>query len=167
MSQAVIAIGTNLGNRIENINFAVRALARLPGVKILKASSVYETKPVGITEQPDFYNAALLVETTASPFTLLGACLGIEASMGRTREAKNGPRILDLDIILYEGFKSESFELTVPHPRLLERAFVMAPLNDLFPGGRAPGIFFGPYLRDLGMQGVEKTEKEIIIPIYN
>ena len=87
--------------------------------------------------------------------------------MGRTREAKNGPRILDLDIILYEGFKSESFELTVPHPRLLERAFVMAPLNDLFPGGRAPGIFFGPYLRDLGMQGVEssimeneQTEKE-------
>lgn len=166
MSQAVIAVGTNLGNRIENIDFAVRALARLPQVKILKASAVYETKPVGFAAQPDFYNAALLVETEATPFVLLGACLGIEAAMGRTRETKNGPRILDLDIILYEGFKSESFELTVPHPRILERAFVMAPLLDLYPSGRAPGVFFGPHLRDIGMDGVTKTEKEIIIPIY-
>ncbi len=167
MSEAVIALGTNLGNRIENINAAVRAIAKLSGVKILKASSIYETEPVGCGEDDEkFYNAALLVETTVSPALLLGECLGIEAAMGRVREKKNGPRIIDLDLILYEGFKSESFEMTVPHPRALERAFVLTPLMDLYPSGRAPGMFFGPHLRELGSDGVVKTEKEIIIPIY-
>lgn len=79
---------------------------------------------------------------------------------------RNEPRIIDLDLILYDGFKSESYELTLPHPRILERAFVMAPLLELYPSGRAPGLFFGPHLRDIGMDGVRKTEKEIIIPIY-
>lgn len=167
VSEAVIALGTNLGNRIENINAAVRAIAKLNGVKIVKASSVYETEPVDCGEDDGyFYNAALLVETTVSPALLLGECLGIEAAMGRVREKKNGPRIIDLDLILYDGFKSESFELTLPHPRVLERAFVMAPLMELYPSGRAPGLFFGPHLREIGMDGVVKTEKEIIIPIY-
>lgn len=166
MSEAVIALGTNLGNKIENINNAIRAVARLSGVKILKASSVYETEPVDCESDNKFYNAAILIETSVSPAVLLGECLGIEAAMGRVRSKKNEPRIIDLDLILYEGFKSESYELTLPHPRALERAFVMAPLLELYPSGRAPGIFFGPHLRDIGMSGVEKTEKEIIIPIY-
>ncbi len=166
MSEAVIALGTNLGNRVENINAAVRAIARLDGVKIIKASSVYETEPVGCDNDLKFCNAAILVETSVSPAVLLGECLGIEAAMGRVRTKRNAPRIIDLDLILYEGFKSESYELTLPHPRVLERAFVMAPLLDLYPSGRAPGMFFGPHLRDLGMDGVVKTEKEIIIPIY-
>ena len=86
--------------------------------------------------------------------------------LNRIREKKNGPRVIDLDLILYEGFKCESYELTLPHPRVLERAFVMAPLLELYPEGRAPGMFFAPHLRDVGMDGVVKTEKEIIIPIY-
>lgn len=166
MSKAVIALGTNLGNRIENINTAIRAIARLSGVKIEKASSVYETEPVDCGEAEKFYNAAILVDTEVSPALLLGECLGIEAAMGRVREKKNEPRIIDLDVILYEGFKSESFELTVPHPRALDRAFVMAPLLELYPTGRAPGLFFGPHLREIGTVGVTKIEKEIIIPIY-
>ncbi|MDY6017066.1 MAG: 2-amino-4-hydroxy-6-hydroxymethyldihydropteridine diphosphokinase [Oscillospiraceae bacterium] len=166
MSEAVIAIGTNLGNRIENINAAVRAIAKLSGVKIIKASGVYETEPVDCESDDKFYNAALLVETSVSPTLLLGECLGIEAALGRIRTKKNEPRIIDLDLILYDGFKSESYELTLPHPRVLERAFVMAPLLELYPSGRAPGLFFGPHLREIGMSGVEKTEKEIIIPIY-
>lgn len=166
MSEAVIALGSNLGNKIENINAAVRAIARLSEVKILKASSVYETEPVGCEECDKYYNAAILVETDASPALLLGECLGIEAAMGRHRTKKNEPRIIDLDLILYEGYKSETYELTVPHPRILERAFVMAPLLELYPSGRAPGLFFAPHLRDVGMDGVRKIEKEIIIPIY-
>lgn len=166
MSEAVIALGTNLGNRIENINAAVRAIARLSEVKIIKASSVYETEPVGCDSDEKYYNAAILVETNASPALLLGECLGIEAAMGRHRTKKNEPRVIDLDLILYENFKSESYELTVPHPRILERAFVMAPLLELYPSGRAPGLFFAPHLREIGMDGVRKTEKEIIIPIY-
>ena len=166
MSEAVIALGTNLGNRIENINAAVRAIAKLSGVKILKASGVYETDPVDCDEDNKFYNAAILVETSVSPAMLLGECLGIEAAMGRIRTKKNGPRVIDLDLIVYEGFKTESYELSLPHPRALERAFVMAPLQELYPSGRAPGMFFGPHLRELGMDGVRKTDYEIIIPIY-
>lgn len=166
MSEAVIALGSNLGNKIENINAAIRAIAKLSGVKILKASGVYETEPVDCETGDNFYNAAILIETSVSPAVLLGECLGIEAAMGRIRTKKNAPRIIDLDLILYEGFKAESYELTLPHPRTLERAFVMAPLLDLYPSGRAPGMFFGPRLRDMGMDGVKKTEKEIIIPIY-
>lgn len=166
MSEAVIALGSNLGNRIENINAAVRAIARLSEVKIIKASSVYETEPIGCDEPDKYYNAAILVETNASPALLLGECLGIESAMGRHRKKRNEPRIIDLDLILYDGFKCESFELTLPHPRILERAFVMAPLLELYPSGRAPGLFFGPHLRDIGTDGIRKIEKEIIIPIY-
>lgn len=166
MSEAVIALGSNMGNKIENLNTAVRALARIDGIKLLKASSVYETDPVGKTDQDRFLNAALLVDASVSPQVLLGQCLGIEAAMGRVRTEKNGPRIIDLDLILYEGCKCETFELTLPHPRTLERAFVMAPMLDLYPSGRAPGMFFVPHLREVGTDGVDKTEKEIIIPIY-
>ena len=98
MSEAVIALGSNMGNRIENINSAVRAIAKLPHVKIVKASSVYETDPVGKEDQERFYNAALLIKTDISPAMLLGGCLGIEAAMGRVRTEKNGPRIIDLDL---------------------------------------------------------------------
>ncbi|MBR3781139.1 MAG: 2-amino-4-hydroxy-6-hydroxymethyldihydropteridine diphosphokinase [Clostridia bacterium] len=166
MSEAVIALGSNMGNRIENINAAIRAIAKLPDVKIIKASSVYETEPVGCEEDDMYLNAAILVDVNISPAMLLGECLGIEAAMGRIRTKKNAPRIIDLDLILYDGVKTESFELTLPHPRVLERAFVMAPLLDLYPSGRAPGMFFAPHLRDIGTDGIRKTEKEIIIPIY-
>lgn len=166
MSEAVIALGSNLGNRIENLNTAIRAIAKLSGVKIIKASSVYETEPVDCESDAKFLNAEILVETSVSPAVLLGECLGIEAAMGRIRTKKNEPRVIDLDLILYEGFKSENYELTLPHPRALERSFVLIPLLDLYPSGRAPAMFFGPRLRELGSDGVRKTEYEIIVPIY-
>ena len=166
MGEAVIALGSNLGNRIENLNAAVRAIAKLPSVKIIKASAVYETEPVDCEEDYKYYNAAILVDADVSPSMLLGECLGIEAAMGRIRTKINAPRIIDLDLILFEGFKTESYELTLPHPKVLERAFVMVPLFELYPSGRAPGLFFGPHLRELGTDGVRKTEYEIIIPIY-
>lgn len=164
MSKAVIALGTNIGDRIGNINLAIRALSRLPKVKITAGSKVYETEPVGKTDQDKFYNAVVLVETSESPSLLLGGCLGIEAAMGRVRTELNGPRIIDLDLLLYEDFKSESFELTLPHPRILERAFVMKPLLDIFPSGRALGLVFGPALRDVGEKGIYETGYELVIP---
>ncbi len=162
----MISLGSNVGNRIENINSAIRAIAKLSGVKILKVSSVYETEPVDCEDDKKFYNAAILIETSVSPAVLLGECLGIEAAMGRIRTKKNAPRVIDLDLILYENFKAESYELTLPHPRALDRAFVLVPLSELYPTGRAPGMFFGPRLREIGSDGVRKTEYEIIIPIY-
>ncbi len=159
--EAVIAIGTNIGNREENLRRAVDAIRHLPRVTVKKCSSVYETEPVGYDDQANFYNMAVLVETETSPAVLLGECLGIEAAFGRERTIRNGPRILDLDLILYEGFKSESYEMTLPHPRMLERAFVMVPLLELYPSGRAPGVFFGPHLKEIGTEGVFKTDISI------
>lgn len=163
MNKAVIALGTNMGNRIANINQAVRAISRLPGVKIIAGSSVYETEPVGYKDQENFYNAVVLVEANVSPAMLLGGCLGIEAAMGRERVIENGPRIIDLDLLIYENYKSDSFELTLPHPRMLERAFVMKPLLDLFPSGRALGVSFGPALSEIGEDGVIDTGFEMIV----
>lgn len=164
MSQAVIALGSNMGNRMENLFDAVRAIVRIPGVKVIKASHIYETEPWGITHQESFLNAALLIEADISPYTLLGACLGIEAAMGRVRTIKNGPRIIDLDVLLYENYKNESRELTLPHPGILERSFVLAPLNDLFPSGRALGLFFAPKFREIGDKGILKLDRELVIP---
>jgi len=160
---AVLGIGSNLGDRLGALNAAIRALNLLPATRVTQGSRIYETEPLGVAEQPRFLNACLALETGLSPHTLLGACLGIEACAGRVRREENGPRVLDLDILLYETVHSDSFELTLPHPRILERAFVMAPLLDLFPTGRAPGLFFGPHLREIGMQGVALTAHELVL----
>ena len=109
--QAVIGIGSNMGDRLKNINGAVRSLSRLPKTKITACSHVYETRPVGYEPQALFYNAVITVETELSAAMLLGACLGIEGAYGRVRTIKDGPRVLDLDLLLYEGVKSEIFAL--------------------------------------------------------
>lgn len=164
MNTVVLGLGSNMGDRLKNLNTAVHALSLLPSTNVVKASGVYITKPVGFDEQEDFYNAAVIVETRLSPYVILGACLGIEADMGRVRRIKNGPRVIDIDVLLYESFTSDSFELTLPHPRIKERAFVMIPLLDLFPSGRAPGLYFAPHLKEVGTNGVEKTEFDIRLP---
>lgn len=129
--KAYIGIGTNIGNRAENIKQAVEALNHLPGTRVEKVSSVYETEPWGYTEQDNFLNVCIRVETAFSPKALLGACLGIEAAFGRERPFKNAPRIIDIDLLMYENVKMNEEELTVPHPRMQERAFVLVPLKDL------------------------------------
>lgn len=164
MNTVVLGLGSNMGDRLKNLNTAVHAISLLPTTNVVKASSVYRTKPVGFDEQDDFYNAAVIIETELSPYVILGACLGIEADMGRVRRQKNGPRIIDIDVLLYESFTSDSFELTLPHPRIKERAFVMVPLLDLFPTGRAPGLYFSPHLKEIGSDGVEKMDFDIRMP---
>lgn len=136
MSRAVLALGTNMGDREENLKSAVQSMALLPETQILITSYIYETEPVGFLDQPLFLNAAAVIETSLSPRALLGACLGIEAAFGRVRRIKNGPRVLDIDLLAYENEISEDKELILPHPRIRERAFVLAPLFDLFPDGR-------------------------------
>ena len=142
---------------MRHLQFAVDTLRHVPKTTVLAASRVYETLPVSEIEQPDYLNAVLLLETDLSPKTILGLCLGIEASAGRVRRVQNEPRVLDLDVLLYENVKSDSFELTLPHPRMLERAFVLVPLADLFPSGRALGTSFGARLRELDTSGVQET----------
>ena len=172
MSEAVVGLGSNLGDKSGYLLEAVQALSRLPGTKIIDISAIYASKPEappGLSQakgayaddQEDYHNMAVKVETGMSPMALLGACLGIEASMGRVRAGKGASRVIDLDVLLYEGVKNESFELSLPHPRLLQRAFVLMPLKELYPSGRAPGIFFEPYLKEMDTGGVHKLAQRI------
>lgn len=133
MRKALIGVGSNIGDRKEHIDTAIEALNHIPSVKVLRMSSIYESEPWGYANQEKFYNAVIEVETNLTAYTLLGVCLGIEAGIGRVREIKNGPRVLDLDLLLFEGQESMSAELTLPHPRMFERDFVLIPLRDLYP----------------------------------
>lgn len=133
MRIAYIGIGTNIGDRKKNICDAISALNHLPKTKVTDVSPVYETDPWGYTDQDNFYNVCVKVETEMSPEALLGGCLGIEAAMGRERPFKNAPRIIDIDLLIYENEKRNTHELKLPHPLIGERAFVMVPLKDILP----------------------------------
>jgi len=131
MKTAFLGLGSNIGEREANIDRALAALSLLPGTLVTRVSGYYETDPVGYTEQAKFINAAAEVRTELSPNALLGACLGVEAAMGRERPFKNSPRIIDIDLLLYEGAEMDAPELTLPHPRMHERDFVLIPLKEL------------------------------------
>ncbi len=134
MARAVLALGSNLGDREGFLSFAVSSLSALPGTQLLAVSQQRETAPVDVPEafvDLAFLNMAVLVETTLSAEALLTAALAIEAEAGRVRTVRNGPRPLDVDVILYEGVRSTTERLTLPHPRAHERDFVLDPLRDL------------------------------------
>lgn len=144
--RAVLGLGANIGEPLVALRAAVEALGRLPHTAVTAVSSVYQTAPVGYTDQPDFYNIVLTVETALTPHALLGGCLGIEAALGRVRTFRNAPRVVDIDLLLYEGYTEGTEELTVPHPRMRERAFVLIPLAELFPDGDVLGVPFDKVL---------------------
>lgn len=154
----MISAGTNIGDRKENLERAVGAFDLLPETRVGRRSSVYETQPVGYADQQDFYNIAFTVESKLEPAALLGACLGIEAGIGRVRTIKNGPRIIDLDIIFAEDKKISDPHLTVPHPRYHERRFVLEPLLELFPDGSAYGFDIKKYLPEIKGQDIRKLK---------
>lgn len=134
-----IALGANLGDPVATVKAAILALRELPQTEFIAASSLYRTAPVGLKHQPDFINAVVeLVAVSPAP-TLLEALFGIEARFGRQRSVKNAPRTLDLDLLLYGDELSDDPQLTLPHPRLHERAFVLAPLAEIAPQLVIPG----------------------------
>ncbi|MFE2108648.1 2-amino-4-hydroxy-6-hydroxymethyldihydropteridine diphosphokinase [Kitasatospora sp. NPDC059463] len=137
---AVIALGSNLGNRLDTLQGAVDALADTPGLKIKAVSAVYETEAVGgPAEQPAYYNAVVVLRTSLPPRDLLERGNAIEDAFGRVRTVHWGPRTLDVDILAYEGVVSEDPQLLLPHPRSHERAFVLAPWLDAQPDAELPG----------------------------
>ena len=141
--QVVLGLGTNLGDREGNLARALDALERLEGTELLRLSNIYETDPFDVlSQQDDYLNCCVLIETKLKPQRLLEHCLEIEQSLGRVRLEYHGARTMDIDILLCEGFDSQTQELTVPHPRIRERAFVMMPLSDLFPLHQAFGYDF-------------------------
>lgn len=128
---AYISLGTNMGDRYKNLVNAIHYLKVEKEIHLVKCSSIYDTVPVGYTEQDDFLNMVISVRTTLTPNELLEICLRIEKDLGRKREFKWGPRIIDLDILLYNQENIEAENLIVPHPRMQERAFVLAPLIEI------------------------------------
>ena len=133
MHKVYLSLGSNIGCGKKNINDAVTLLRNDKNIFSLRLSSFYKTKPVGYTDQNDFTNAVCMIETTLEPYELLKLCLSIERKLGRIRTIKWGPRIIDLDILLYDDLKIEGESLTVPHKLMFERAFVLVPLRELEP----------------------------------
>ena len=140
MARAYLGLGANLGDREGALRAAVAALEATDGVRVAAVSSFRETDPVGYLDQPRFLNGAVAVDTTLGPRQLLAAVLAVERSLGRTREGPRfGPRTIDIDLLLYGDASVDEPGLTVPHPRLHERAFALEPLAELDPSLVVPG----------------------------
>jgi len=136
---AFVALGSNLDDPSGHIRRAFEALAGLPKTRLVRRSSLYRNPPSGYRDQPDFVNAVAQIETRLGPRELLDQVLAIEQVHGRVRAAPNGPRTLDLDILLYGDRTVHEPGLTIPHPRMLERAFVLVPLAEIAPDATLPG----------------------------
>lgn len=140
MSNACIALGSNLGDRAKNLKTALAMLTQTERIRITALSAVYETAPVGGPEQGPYLNACAAIATELSPTLLLRTMLDIEEKMGRIREVHWGPRIIDLDLLLYEKVMINTPLLELPHPRMGERDFVLIPLADIAPDLIIPGL---------------------------
>lgn len=136
---AYLGLGSNLGDRLSNLKQALALLLADPGLELEMCSGVYETEPVGGPEQGPFLNACVAVKTTLAPVTLLRKMLSVEEKMKRVRAQRWGPRIIDLDLLLYEGVVINTPTLQLPHPRMMERDFVLIPLADIAPDLVIPG----------------------------
>jgi 2-amino-4-hydroxy-6-hydroxymethyldihydropteridine diphosphokinase len=139
--RAVIALGANLGNRLETLQGAIDALEDTPGVRVKGVSPVYETEPWGVApdSQPSYFNAVVILKTTLPPSSLLERAHAVEEAFHRVRDERWGPRTLDVDIVAYADVVSDDPQLTLPHPRAHERAFVLAPWHDVEPDAQLPG----------------------------
>ena len=157
----VIGIGTNMGNRLENLKNAVYALELAPKTAVIKKSAVYETSPVGYAKQQDFYNCVVLCESAFEPHEMLGICLGAECGLGRVRNFKNGPRVIDMDLLLAEDKIIRTPNLIVPHPHIKERLFVLLPMLDLFESGVAFGFDFAGAIGGIKDQQIKKTKNTL------
>jgi 2-amino-4-hydroxy-6-hydroxymethyldihydropteridine diphosphokinase len=136
---AYVALGANLDDPAAQVRAGLRALAALPETRLVRRSSLYRSPPEGGAEQPDYVNAVAALETRLAPRALLERLLEIERAHGRVRSARNAPRRLDLDLLLYGALELEEPDLAIPHPRMHRRAFVLVPLAEIAPEARVPG----------------------------
>ncbi|GGJ46454.1 2-amino-4-hydroxy-6-hydroxymethyldihydropteridine diphosphokinase [Streptomyces brasiliensis] len=165
---AVLSLGSNLGNRLETLQGAVDAMEDTPGVRIKAVSPVYETEPWGVEpgSQPSYYNAVVVLKTTLPPSSLLERAHAVEEAFNRVRDERWGPRTLDVDIVAYADVVSDDPQLTLPHPRAHERAFVLAPWHDLDPEAQLPGRgTVADLLHSVTREGVEaRADLELRLP---
>ncbi|MBF2521186.1 2-amino-4-hydroxy-6-hydroxymethyldihydropteridine diphosphokinase [Listeria marthii] len=157
MAKAFLSIGTNIGERLANLNDALGGLAASEQIKITKVSSVYETDAVGYEDQAAFLNIAAEIETDFAPVDLLDFCLALELELGRVRLFKWGPRLIDIDVLLYDDVTIDTEKLKIPHPYMKERAFVMIPLIEISP--EKSTLLENPAI--LEEQGVRKIKNQV------
>lgn len=157
MNHAYIALGTNIEPRSSYIHKALAQLSSHKDIQLIKKSSVYETAPVGYVDQANFFNLVVEVKTSLTSFELLNACQAIETDLGRERTIRFGPRTIDLDMLLYndENIKTES--LTIPHPRMHERAFVLVPLKEI-----AADVVVPIFAKSVSQLCDQLTEKQLV-----
>ncbi len=136
--RAYLALGSNVGEREKALLTAIQALDASEGIAVRKLSSIYETDPVGYTDQPAFLNMVVAVDTELGPHELLARILQIEKELGRVRTIRWGPRMIDIDILLYGEEQITDSSLQIPHPSMIERAFVLVPLQDVWDGKELP-----------------------------
>jgi 2-amino-4-hydroxy-6-hydroxymethyldihydropteridine diphosphokinase len=158
MPEALLALGGNIGDVRTTFERAIAALCDGSEVRLLARSSDYRTPPWGVTEQPAFINCAIVAATDLSPPALLARAQAVERGFGRDRaqERRWGPRTLDIDLIAYNDVALNTPELTLPHPRLFERAFVLAPLAEIAPERRVAGVRIKDALASVDQTGIEK-----------
>jgi 2-amino-4-hydroxy-6-hydroxymethyldihydropteridine diphosphokinase len=159
MNKAFIALGTNIEPRKEYLDQAIQLLSKVEDVQIIKKSSIYQTPPVGYTDQADFLNMVLEISTRLSSEELLDQCQEIENELGRKRTIRFGPRTIDLDILVFNEENIKTERLTIPHPRMDSRAFVLVPLNELAPDVLISGI--GKTVNQL-LHGLPEQDKKDI-----
>jgi 2-amino-4-hydroxy-6-hydroxymethyldihydropteridine diphosphokinase len=165
MTAVVLALGSNLGDRQDILQGAVDAIVGLPGIRVTAVSPVYETAPVGGPAQPDYLNAVVLADAGRPARELLDRLHEIEAAFDRVRMVRWGPRTLDIDVIDFGGERSDDPELTLPHPRAHERAFVLGPWRDVDPDAALPG--HGPVaglLAKADRSGLRRSNLSLVIP---
>lgn len=160
MAEALIALGGNVGRVRETLCRAIAVLCDGTTIRLIARSSDYRTPPVGVTDQPPFVNCAIVATTELSPPALLARAQVIERQFGRDRsqERRWGPRTMDIDLIDYDGLKLDTLELKLPHPRALERAFVLLPLAEIAPERRIAGVHIGDALTRVDRTGIEKLQ---------
>lgn len=159
MAKAYLGIGGNIGDKKENIKKTLELLGNHEAIEITNISSYYETEPVGYTDQDWFLNIVAEIETSLDPYELLKYGNYVEAELKRERIIRWGPRTIDVDILLYEGFTSDDEKLTVPHPRMCERAFVMVPLYEIAKDIQINGKNIKDIVENLKGEAIRKLEE--------
>ncbi len=157
MTRAYLGLGSNIGDKAAHLAAAVRGLAGVPGIRITARSADYRTPPWGETDQDWFLNGAIQIETDLDPHALLDACLGVERALGRVRERRWGPRVIDIDVLSYAGAEVSDERLVLPHRYVRERAFVLVPLAEIAPDLVIGGETVAQALAKLDRSGIERN----------
>lgn len=158
MPKAYLSLGSNMGDRRRYLEEAVKRLSSHSDLEVTGVSSFYETDPWGYEDQDAFLNICIEVETDMEPAQLLKVCQSVESGLDRTRTIHWGPRTIDVDILIYGDYTSQSTELTVPHPRMTERGFVLVPLGELAPDLTVNGKKVSDWLLEVDQTGIRKIQ---------